>query len=104
MNNINIVGTIKDQVVVKETANGVPVGQMLVEVSRNKRGVDGETIIVGDVFQVTLWRNLIDQVSHLQPGTVVAIQGRLAANNYSRESGETYYRPEIVVEKLTNFA
>ena len=104
MNNLNIVGTIKDQIVVKETASGVPVGQLLVEVNRNKKGEDGATITLGEVFQVTLWRNLIDQVSHLQPGTVVAIQGRLSANNYSRESGETYYRPEIIAEKLTNFA
>lgn len=98
MNQCVIVGRVKEQPEFKETSNGNKIGIMIIETNRTYRNSKGE--IDSDLLQVTLWKNLAEECeNNIQKGTLVAVRGRLQANNFQKEE-EIYYRAEIIAEKL----
>lgn len=98
MNQCIIIGVVKTQPEFKETANGNKIGQIIIEANRMYRNNKGD--YDADLLQVTLWKNLAEECeSYLEKGMLVAIRGRLQANNYQKED-EIYYRAEIIAERL----
>ena len=99
MNQIILIGKVKAEPSLKETSNGILLGQLLVDVARPYKA-EGQKAEC-DTYCVTLWRGLAEEVkasSHI--GAVVAIKGRLQANNFIKDDGETVYRSEIIAEKV----
>lgn len=99
MNQVVVVGRVKELPVIKETANGNKVAYMLVEVERSFKNAQGD--IEKDDFMVTLWRGIAEEChASCTVGSVVGVKGRLQANNYTKDD-VIYYKPEIIAEKVS---
>ena len=99
MNQILLIGKVKAEPTLKETSNGILLGQLLVDVQRPYK-TDGQKAEI-DTFCVTLWRGLAEEVKNSsRPGAVVVIKGRLQANNFMKDDGEMIYRSELIAEKV----
>lgn len=98
MNQIILVGTIKEAPICQLSANGNKFATMLVEVERPLR--EGQSQTQKDIFQVTMWRTLAEQCEQgYDVGKAVGIRGRLLANNYINDE-KVRYRSDIVAEKI----
>lgn len=99
MNNLVIVGKLKEEPMIKETNNGLQFAQMILEVERNYANAKGTKD--SDLYQINLWKGLVDEAKHLPIGSYIVVKGRLQANNYQRDDGLAVYRNEIVAEKVS---
>lgn len=102
MNQVILIGKVKSEPILKETSNGITLGQLLVDVARpyKAEGQKQES----DTYSITLWRGLAEEVktnSHI--GAAVAIKGRLQANNFTKDDGEVLYRSDVIAEKVCFF-
>lgn len=100
MNQIILLGTIKEEPLIKQTNNGLSVGNLILEVEKPYQNNEGE--IEKDLISVVLWRSMADNAKeYAKKGMHVAIKAHLNANNYIKEDGNVMYRADIVVDKLT---
>ena len=98
-NQISIIGKIKEEPVVKELSSGTKMATMLVEVERTYKGVKNEN--ESDLFNITLWRNVAEESEKIcKKDQVVGVFGRLQSNNYTKDD-LTYYKADIVCERLS---
>lgn len=99
MNQIVIVGKVKELPALKETANGNKIASILIEVERSFKNAQGE--IEKDDFMITLWRGVAEECqSNCQIGTIIGVKGRLQANNFTKDD-VVYYKPELIAEKVS---
>lgn len=100
LNQIGLVGRVKELPVSRQTSQGNTVAQLLLEVDRNFKNADGS--LSTDVFQVTLWRGIAETCLNVcQIGTVLAIRGRLQANVYQNDESRKFYNAEVIAEKVS---
>lgn len=100
MNTFMLVGKVKEVGEVIETTMGAKVSSLIVDVERNFRNQD--STIDTDEFQVTMWQGMAESVvKHARIGAMVAIKGRLSANNYLSKEGKPIYSCNIIAEKLS---
>lgn len=99
LNQVVLVGKVKELPVTKETTNGIKVATMVVEVERGFRNANG--VLESDDFLVTLWRGIAEECqSSCHVGSLVGLKGRLQANNYNKEDS-IYYKADIIAEKVS---
>lgn len=99
LNQIVLVGRVKEMPVIKETSHGNKVATLIMEVERNFKSTTGE--VEYDDFQVTLWRGMAEECeNNCVVGALVGIKGRLQANNYVKEE-VTYYKGDLIAEKIS---
>ena len=99
MNQVILVGTVKEKPEFRESSAGNRFCSLLIEVDRSFRNAEGGTD--KDVFQVTMWRNLAEECEkNIDAGMSIGIKGRLSASNYLSD-GKARYRCEIIAEKMT---
>ena len=102
MNQIILIGKVSKTLEIKESKNGYRLGNFLLEVERPYTNAEGD--VDTDIFQITIWRSLVDEFeNHCKVGDLIAIRGRLQANNYYKDDNEIYYRAEVVADKLITF-
>ena len=102
MNQVILIGYVKSELEIKDSKNGFQVGHFLIEVERPYVNAEGETDT--DLFQVTIWRSLVEEFQNrYQVGDLIGIRGRLQANNYYKDENETYYRADVVAERMISF-
>lgn len=102
MNQIILIGKVSKTLEIKESKNGYRLGNFLLEVERPYANAEGD--IDTDIFQITIWRSLVDEFENrCKVGDLIAIRGRLQANNYYKDDNEIYYRAEVVADKLITF-
>ncbi len=98
MNHCILVGRVLENPTLKETSNGNRLAQMLLAVARPYKNAQGE--YDQDIFLINLWNGLADEcLKNVVGDQLLALRCRLQANNYERD-GETYYRVELVGEKI----
>lgn len=99
MNQVVMVGRVKELPTIRETENGNKIGQLVIEVERSFKNAQGE--IEKDEFVVTLWRGIAEEChKSCSAGSVIGVKGRLQANNYSKEDILSY-KSEIIAEKVS---
>ena len=98
LNSVNMVGKIKDGLVIKETANGLQYGQFTIEVDRSYKKTDSSKD--HDTFMVTVWRSLLESLQGVQTGSFISLQGRLADNNFVKDDGSVSYKVDIVADRI----
>ncbi|MFI3284148.1 MAG: single-stranded DNA-binding protein [Erysipelotrichaceae bacterium] len=99
LNQIVLVGRVKEMPIIKETSQGNKVATLIMEVERNFKNSAGECEY--DNFQVTLWRGMADECeANCSVGAIVGVKGRLQANNYMKDD-IIYYKGDIVAEKIS---
>ena len=95
-----LVGKVKEVPQIRVTSAGTKIATMLLEADRGFRNSNGE--YDQDLFSVVLWRGIAETCCDLlTPGSVIAVKGRLQANNYEPKEGQVYYNAEIVAEKVS---
>ncbi len=100
LNQVVIVGRIKELPIQKETSSGVKLAEMLVEVERNYKNAQG--VFETDTLQCTLWRGLADSaVEQSKVGNLIGIKGRLQGNHFESKEGSPIYYSEVIVEKIS---
>lgn len=100
LNQIILVGTVKDIPILKETNNGLKYAHLNMEVTRSFKNAEGQYDV--DCIQCVLWRGVAESCIELCAlGSVVGVKGRLQANSYTNEEGTTYTNYEVVAEKVS---
>ena len=99
LSNCVVVGRVAEAPTISKSAKGNSIAHMVVECDRPFRNEDGT--LVKDKFKVFLWRGIAEECeAQCELGSLVAIKGRLQANNYEREDKQ-FYNCEIIAEKVS---
>ena len=100
MNTFMLVGRVKEVGEVIETTIGARVTSLIIDVERNFRNEDSS--LESDDFQVSFWQGMAESVvKHAKVGALVAVKGRLSANNYTSKEGKPIYGCNLIAEKLS---
>lgn len=103
LNQIVLVGKVKEMNGLKETSNGIKFMNLVLEVDRSYKNAEG--IIEVDVISCSLWRGLAESFQGVcQEGSVVGVKGRVQSYPYTNDAGDVYYRYEIIAEKVSVIA
>jgi len=94
MNAFYLVGKVLEKPEVLTTNNGIKYAHLKLSVLKNSKD-DDETY---EIFEVTLFRNLASDEYDINQ--LVAIQGRLQANNYEKEEN-IYYNSKLIANTIT---
>lgn len=98
MNSLNLVGKVVEPLLVKETTSGIQFGQVIIDVERSFKKSDGSK--TSDRFMITVWRNLIEQARNLKEGDLIAFQGKLVDNNFTKDDGSISYKTDLIADRL----
>ncbi|MCF0109278.1 MAG: single-stranded DNA-binding protein [Erysipelotrichaceae bacterium] len=100
INQCVLVGRIHELPEKKVSSSGTVYASFIMECEKQFRNADGE--IPKEYFRIQLWRGLAETCCDTcTKGAIVAIKGRLQANNYESEKGNTVYSCDIVAEKIS---
>ncbi len=100
MNNVCLIGIVKNKPEITETSKGTKVAKILIEVERNFPNSNG--VLESDLYQIQLWRGIAEQFKDcITPGMHVGIKGRLSANNWETSTGNKMYSTEIIAEHIS---
>ena len=98
MNIFCFAGKVKELPVLKETASGVKMTSVALEVQRPFANSQG--VYESDHIQVEVWRGLAETICNVAKiGTLISVKGRVAVYPYEKD-GHTYYNPVFVTENL----
>jgi single-strand DNA-binding protein len=100
LNQVVLVGRVAQMPEIKETASGIKLAQMLIEVDRSFRNSQGE--YEHDLFLCTLWRGIAESaIAHCEVGSIIGVKGRLQAGNFDTKEHSKFYYCEVVAEKVS---
>lgn len=100
LNQVVLVGSVKEMPVLKETGNGLKFANLQVEVTRGFKNAEGN--YDSDNIQCTMWRGVAETCIDLcEVGSIVGIKGRIKTNTYTNEEGTTYTNYEVIAEKIS---
>lgn len=100
LNQVVIVGKVVRMPEIKETAAGIKLAEMLVEVDRNFKNSQGE--YETDQIQCTLWRGVAESaIEQCTVGSLVGIKGRLQASAFDTKENKPFYYCEVIAEKVS---
>lgn len=100
VNQVIVVGTLKELPVLKETTNGIKYAHVTVVVKRNFK--NSEAIYEYDEITFTLWRGIAENCMDVcEVGSLLAIKGRIQTNPYTSEEMITYKNYEMIAEKVS---
>lgn len=100
LNQVVVVGRVKELPQVKETSSGVKLAEMLVEVDRNFKNALGQ--FETDLIQCTLWRGLAESaLEQCEVNGLIGIKGRLQGKHFESKEGSPIYYSELIVEKIS---
>ncbi|OIK10629.1 single-stranded DNA-binding protein [Bacillus sp. MUM 116] len=98
INQVTLVGRLTKDPELKTTAEGTPVVQISLAVSRNFRNHNGE--IETDFVSCTIWRKAAENTAqYCRKGSVVGVTGRLQTRHYEKE-GKRVYVTEVIAEQI----
>lgn len=99
LNQVVLVGRIKEIPVIKETATGVKLAEVLVDVERNYKNAMG--VIEYVTIKCTMWRGLADTIMEEgSVGTLIGIKGRLDGISFRDKNDNNVYYSEVIAEKI----
>lgn len=99
INQVTLVGRLTRDPELKFTADGIPVTNVTLAVSRNFRSQNGE--IGTDFVQCTLWKKTAENTAqYCSRGSIIGITGRIHTRNYENQDGKKVYVTEVVAEAV----
>lgn len=99
LNQMVLVGRVKELPIIKKTSSGVLNAKLIIDVERGFRNANGEIEI--DTFSVTLWRGVAEEcIAICSPGSLVGVRGRLQASILNSNNIK-FYNAEIIAEKIS---
>lgn len=100
MNQVVLVGRLKENVQIELTDKGNKISFILLEVQRNFKNSDG--LYDYDIIPCVLWNGIAQSTKDkCSVGDVLGIKGRIQSHPYEKENEETKYYLEVVAEKVT---
>lgn len=99
MNDFILIGRCLNDAVLNQTANGIAFTNLQIQAERPRR--KDEELPEYEIYNVTFWQKMAEEiVKHRYSDCLMAIKGRLRANNFTKDDDDTIYRCELVGEKL----
>ncbi|MBD1382635.1 single-stranded DNA-binding protein [Metabacillus arenae] len=99
INNVTLVGRLTKDPEIRYTAEGLPLANITLAVSRQFRNSAGE--IETDFVNCTLWRKTAENTSnYCRKGSVVGVSGRIQTRNYENSEGKRIYVTEVVADSV----
>nr|WP_046174700.1 single-stranded DNA-binding protein [Domibacillus indicus] len=99
INQVTLIGRLTKHPEVKHTADGTPLLQTTVAVSRPYRNAKGETDT--DFIYCTVWGRLAEAaVKYSEKGSLVAVTGMIQTRSYKDPAGKTTYVTEVLVQTM----
>ncbi len=89
MNGFYLVGTIVEEPEKTETSTGLKLCRLKLSVNKPFKGQEDGN----EIFEVVLFKNLAEE--HYEIGQVLAVTGRVQANNFEKE-GNVYYHANLI--------
>lgn len=100
MNSCFLVGRLVEKPEIKTTTTGLKLANLILDVEKNFRSQNGELEI--ERYSCTIWRAVAESViENCEVGDVVAVRGRLQANNYLSKDQVDRYNCEIIAESVS---
>ncbi len=93
INSFYLVGRIVDTADMTKTSNGVNIARLHLSVERLNKDQE----VTNDIFEIVLFRSLAER--SFKEGQVIAISGKLQANNYVRD-GVIYYNNQLIASSI----
>ncbi|MFW5962010.1 MAG: single-stranded DNA-binding protein [bacterium] len=94
LNNINLIGRLTHDPVLRHTANNIAVCNFSIAVERAYVNSDGERDV--DFIPIVVWRKQAEHCSqYLSKGRLVSINGRIQVRR-SESEDRTYYNTEVI--------
>lgn len=101
LNKIMIIGNVGTDPEMRYTPNGNPVTSFRLATSRAYTTSDGERRQETEWFTVTAWNQLAESCNqYLSKGRRAFVEGRLHANEWKGNDGQTRFRNEIVASRV----
>ncbi len=99
INQVTLVGRLTKHPEVRHTADGTPLLQTTIAVSRPYRNAKGETDT--DFIYCTVWGRLAETAAkYSEKGSLVAVLGMIQTRNYKDSNGKTVYVTEVLVQTI----
>lgn len=99
INQVTLIGRLTKHPEIKHTADGTPLLQTTIAVSRPYRNAKGETDT--DFIYCTVWGRLAETAAkYSEKGALVAVMGMIQTRNYKDPNGKTVYVTEVLVQTI----
>ncbi|OLN24247.1 Single-stranded DNA-binding protein 1 [Domibacillus antri] len=99
INQVTLVGRLTKNPELKHTADGRPLIQTTIAVSRPYRNAHGETDT--DFIYCTIWNRIAENTAkYCEKGSLIAVLGTIQTRNYKDNSGKTVYVTEVLVHTV----
>lgn len=99
INQIILVGRLTKDPEIRYTADGAPVANITLAVSRNFRNAAGE--IETDFVNCTVWRRTAENTAnYCRKGSVVGVTGRIQTRSYENAERNRVYVTEVVADSV----
>lgn len=97
MNEFIVNGTALGSVEVSTSESGTKYGSLKLKVKKSFRNKDNT--YDDDLFQVTLFKSLLEEAESICDGTAVLIRGHLNSNNYMKD-GKLYCNTSLIADRI----
>lgn len=100
MNNVNLIGRLTKDPVLKTTPSGKSVCSFTLAIDRDNKGQDGESN--ADFPQIVAWNQRADYLCQYgYQGARVSVNGSIHTRNYDDQDGKKVYVTEVVARNLS---
>lgn len=99
MNKFIATGRLSKAIELKYTQSGKAVGSFTLAVQRDFKNANGD--YEADFLMCQVWGKTAEiMANHLNKGSKVLVEGRIATRNYDNAEGKKVYVTEVVVERF----
>lgn len=100
LNQIVLVGRVKELPTIQESANGNKFANLLLELDRPFKNSNG--VYEQDYITIILWKGIAETVSDIcQINDIIGVKGRIQSYSYEGKDGQTYRSYDIIAEKIS---
>lgn len=102
MNNVNLIGRLTKDPVLRKTTSGKSVVNFTLAVDRRKGANADPSEPTADFISCVAWSQVADLIAqYTNKGSRIGVEGRLQVRNYQDNNNSTVYITEVVVSNLT---
>ncbi|MFC0272329.1 single-stranded DNA-binding protein [Metabacillus herbersteinensis] len=99
INQVTLVGRLTKNPEIRYTADGNPVANITLAVSRQFKNSTGE--IDTDFVNCTVWRRTAENTAnYCRKGSVVGVTGRIQTRNYENSEGNRVFVTEVIADSV----
>ena len=99
LNRVVLIGRLCQDVDIRQTSSGTPVGNFTLAVDRAFKKQDGTRDT--DFLRIVVWDKAAEACSkYIGKGSLVAIEGRIQSRSYETQDGQKRTAVEVVAENI----